>query len=85
MPQRKIYTNLLGKKIAEPDINVSYHVISGLENNWKVYRSSSSRATRSFLSRNDAIAFAKSVAKKLHAPVYIHDKKGQLQQTITAA
>ena len=58
----------------------SQHVVPNSEGRWRVLRSGAARATRVFESKEDAVGFAKTRAKKAHADVYVHRRDGTIQE-----
>ena len=58
----------------------SQHVVPNSEGRWRVLRSGASRATRVFESKEDAVGFAKTRAKRAHADVYVHRRDGTIQE-----
>ncbi|NTW54033.1 MAG: DUF2188 domain-containing protein [Chlorobaculum sp.] len=54
----------------------SRHVISSLNKGWSVRKSGASRATRTFELQEDAIAYARELARKEHVDLYIHRNDG---------
>ena len=57
----------------------SQHVIPNHKGGgWIVRKSDSSRASRTFRSKEEAVGYAKEVAKKHHTEVYIHRPDGMI-------
>ena len=58
----------------------SQHVAPNSEGRWRVFRSGAGRATRVFDRKEDAVGFAKKLAKKDHAELYVHRRDGTIQE-----
>ena len=56
------------------------HVVANPKGGWSVRQSGSSRATRVFETRADAVKFAHQVAKKERTELYVHAKDGTIRQ-----
>jgi Uncharacterized protein conserved in bacteria (DUF2188) len=57
-----------------------HHVVPNPKGGWSVVRSGASRATRVFDSQQDALGFAKKLAKKESAELYVHRRDGTIQE-----
>lgn len=56
------------------------HVIPSPKGGWAVRKSGGERATRVFETQREAEKFARDLAKKEHAELYIHRKDGTIRQ-----
>ena len=56
------------------------HVIPSTKGGWAVRKSGAERATRVFDTQKEAETFARSLARKEHAELYIHRKDGTIRQ-----
>lgn len=57
------------------------HVVPTSDGGWSVRKSGASKATKSFASKDDAVTYAKDLAKKQSAELYIHRKDGTIKGT----
>jgi hypothetical protein len=55
------------------------HVVAS-ERGWSVWRAGATRASRTFVTQEQAIAFARRVARNQRTDLYIHDKTGRIRQ-----
>lgn len=60
-------------------MSTSRHVSLGYRGEWRVRDTGANRATRVFSSREDAIAFARSLAQKDGGEVFIHNEDGTVR------
>jgi len=58
----------------------SQHVVPSKDGGWKVKKSGSSRATKSFSNKKAATNYAKGVAKNQNTELFIHRKNGTIQE-----
>jgi hypothetical protein len=58
----------------------SQHVVPSSKGGWRVVRSGAARAARVFDSKEEALGFARTQAKKAHADVYVHRRDGTVQE-----
>lgn len=58
----------------------SQHVVPNHSGRWIVRKSGASRASRVFVTRNDAVAYARHLARKDRSEVYIHGRDGTVSQ-----
>jgi hypothetical protein len=58
----------------------SQHVVANPKGGWSVLRSGAARATRVFDNKEDAVGFAKRLAKKDSAELYVHRRDGTIQE-----
>lgn len=58
----------------------SQHVVPNQKGGWSVRKSEAPKATRVFEKKNDAVDFARNVAKKGHSELYIHKKDGTISE-----
>lgn len=56
------------------------HVVSSPKGGWAVRKSGAERATRVFGTQEAAEKFARNLAKKEHAELYIHRKDGTIRK-----
>ncbi|MES1955999.1 DUF2188 domain-containing protein [Salinisphaera hydrothermalis] len=56
------------------------HVVPSPKGGWAVRKSGSERATRVFGTQEEAIKFARNLAKKEHADFYLHRKDGTIRK-----
>jgi hypothetical protein len=56
----------------------SHHVMPGFGGGWSVRRFGAARASRVFEQQDEAIAYGRELAKKLHGELYIHRKDGTI-------
>lgn len=54
------------------------HVVANQKGGWSVRKSDSSKASRVFDTKADAVGYGKELAKKQHAELYIHSKDGTI-------
>lgn len=58
----------------------SNHVVPSVkEGGWAVKKSGSTKASKSFPKKADAIKFGRELSKKEHSELYIHKKDGTIQ------
>lgn len=58
----------------------SQHVVPSTTGNWSVKKSGSTKATKVFETKSEAVKFAVTVAKNSQAELYIHKKDGQISE-----
>lgn len=58
----------------------AYHVVLKPEGGWSVKSTGASRASRSFIKKNEAVGYARTIAKDGHFELFIHAKDGKIQQ-----
>jgi hypothetical protein len=58
----------------------SFHVISRSDGAWSVRKTGEGRAARVFDIRSDAVAFARSIAKKKKGEIVIHGCDGRIRE-----
>jgi hypothetical protein len=56
------------------------HVVPNPKGGWSVVRSGAARATRVFGSQQDALGFARKLAKKDRADLYVHRRDGTIEE-----
>ena len=56
------------------------HVVPNPKGGWSVLRSGAARATRVFDNKEDAVGFARRLAKKDSAEFYVHRRDGTIQE-----
>jgi Uncharacterized protein conserved in bacteria (DUF2188) len=59
------------------------HVVPSQRGGWAVRRSGASRASRVFETQRDAVSYARHVARKEGAALYIHDRDGTIRHRDT--
>ena len=57
-----------------------FHVIADFKGGWSVRRPGATRAVRVFERQKDAVQFAREVAKKGRAELYIHGADGRIRE-----
>ncbi len=57
----------------------SQHVVPKSEGGWSVRKTGAVRATRTFETQKEAVAYAKDLARKQNVEVYIHGKDGTIR------
>lgn len=57
----------------------SQHVVPNPKGGWSVRQYGAVRATRVFDHKEDAVSFAKSLARKASSDLYIHRRDGTIQ------
>ena len=62
---------------------LSKHVVSSPAGGWAVINTGASRATRTFGTQAEAIKFGRTVAKKMHAELYVHSRDGTIKAKIS--
>lgn len=58
----------------------SQHVVPNQMGGWSVRKAGAPRATRRFETQQDAIKYARGLAQKEHAELYVHRKDGTIRQ-----
>lgn len=58
---------------------VGQHVVPNREGGWSVRKSGASKATKVFRTRDDAIAYARSLAQRQSSELYVHRKDGTIR------
>lgn len=58
---------------------LSQHVVPRLRG-WSVWKSGSSRATKNFSTREEAIAAARDLARRQRTDLYIHGQDGRVRE-----
>jgi hypothetical protein len=61
--------------------NRNQHVVPTKGGDWAVRKSGSSKATRVFRDEGEAVRFAREVARKDRAELYIHRKDGTIRDS----
>ncbi|SIO06778.1 DUF2188 domain-containing protein [Salinivibrio sp. ES.052] len=56
------------------------HVVSNSQGGWDVKKSGSDRASKHFNTQEEAIQWAKGVAKNQKTELYIHGKDGKIRE-----
>lgn len=57
------------------------HIVPNTSDGWSVKKGGSTRATKNFEKKEDAIKFGKQVAKNQKSELVIHKKDGRIQNT----
>ncbi len=57
----------------------SRHVVPGSAGGWSVRKTGASRASKKFDNQADAISYAKELAKKDKADLYVHGRSGTVR------
>lgn len=65
-------------------IKTSQHVVMNADKKWTVKRTGTTRASRVFDTKTEAIGYACSVATKQKIDVYVHRKDGMVEKKISA-
>ena len=60
-----------------------YHVMARVSGGWKVIKSGSARASKTFNTQHEAIKYAKNISRLRHSDLAIHGKDGRLQEKTT--
>ncbi|MFA4892304.1 DUF2188 domain-containing protein [Brevundimonas sp.] len=60
-------------------MSAGHHVISGYRGEWRVRNTGAARAARVFTSREDAIAFARELARREGGEVFVHNEDGTVR------
>jgi hypothetical protein len=63
-----------------PVMKSSQHVVPNLRGGWSVRRSGAVRASRLFDTQEQAVEYARTVAKKERAELYIHRRDGTISR-----
>ena len=58
------------------------HVVPNDKGGWSVRATGASRATRTFSTQSDALAYGKSRAKQESSGVYLHASDGSIRETV---
>lgn len=58
----------------------SQHVVPNPKGGWSVRQYGAARATRVFDHKDDAVSFARSLARKASSDLYIHRRDGTIQE-----
>jgi hypothetical protein len=58
----------------------SQHVVPNATGGWSVKKGGSTKATKIFENKSEAVGFAKTIAKNNEAELYIHKKDGQISE-----
>ena len=58
----------------------SQHVVPNQKGGWSVRRSEAPKATRVFENKNEAVEYARGVAKRNQSELYIHKKDGSISE-----
>lgn len=72
-PQIQAYSDAVKKGLS------SQHVLPS-DGQWAVKKAGSSRASKKFISKNDAVSYAKSVAKNQCSELFIHRRDGRISE-----
>lgn len=59
----------------------SQHVIPNARGGWSVRQHGATRATRVFATQEDAVRYARGIAKKECAVLYVHRRDGTVRET----
>jgi hypothetical protein len=57
----------------------SRHVVPSTTGGWSVRKSGAARASKNFEKQTDAVTYAKALAKKDNADVYVHRRSGTVR------
>jgi hypothetical protein len=60
-------------------MNKVWHVVAGMGGGWAVRPGGAGRATRSFSEEKDAVAFARDLAKRDDATLFVHRADGSVR------
>ena len=85
---KRYYTKELGKTVARGARRINsgrYHVISGDAQKWMVVSGGRIRSLKVFSTQRGAVNFAKQTASRQNGEVFIHDRTGQIRDTISFA
>lgn len=55
------------------------HVVPSADGGWAVRKAGAERATKIFGAQNEAISYARTIAKKQHSELYVHAKDGTIR------
>ena len=56
------------------------HVIANLRGGWSVRHTGAARATRVFDTQEDAVEFARDIARKERSDLYVHRRDGTIRE-----
>ncbi len=54
------------------------HVVPNTSGGWSVKKSGSTRATKNFKTKNEALNYGKKIAKSQHSSLVVHRKDGRI-------
>jgi len=57
------------------------HVMPNIDEGWSVYRSGSSRASRIFDTKKEAVKYGRVIAKSQGSTLVIHSKDGRIEES----
>lgn len=60
------------------DKSNSQHVVRSLRGGWDVKKTGAARASKHFDNREDAIEWARSVARNQRSEIYVHSEDGRI-------
>ena len=60
-------------------MSTGHHVISGYRGEWRVRQAGAQRATRVFATREEAIAYARSLAQREGGDLFVHNEDGTVR------
>ena len=58
----------------------SNHVVPSKSEGWSVKKSGSTRASKNFDTKNEAIQYGRQLSRNEHTELYIHKKNGMIQE-----
>ena len=58
----------------------SVHVVARTDGGWAVKKGGSSRASKTFNKKQDAVDWGRTSSRKSHSEFYIHGKDGRIQK-----
>jgi hypothetical protein len=61
-------------------MNKGQHVIPNLRGGWSVRHTGAARATRVFDRQEDAVEYARDIARKEHSELYVHRRDGTIRE-----
>lgn len=61
-------------------VKKDHHVAPNPKGGWSVVRSGAARATRVFDKKEDAVGFARKLAKRNGAELFVHRRDGTIQE-----
>ena len=75
---RLLYVLILGEKTSMS--TKGKHVVPRQRGGWAVKTEGTSRASRIFETKSDAVKYARDSAKKMHGELYVHGKDGTIKE-----